>query len=280
MAEETTMRRSLALSVGLFMTVMVIGSPSGARADLIYVTGSDSALGALDPTTGVITKIGATSVLLGGIGSGANGELYGLGVDDNLYVVNAVTAALTLIGPTSVNLSHGWSMGNASDGTLFAEGNPSVGNGLLYAINPNSGASTIIGGLGFSTSAQLNGDASGNLYIVDNANLSLYRISRTTGAGTLVGPGTYGDIYGLAYTNGTMYAMEAAGPGIYSLDLTNGKSTQVSDYDPSVIGYIYAAAVLIQPTSVPEPSSLVLVGIGALGLLGLRIVRIRTNGPR
>jgi hypothetical protein len=70
-----------------------------------------------------------------------------------------------------------------------------------------------------------------------------------------------------------MYAMEALGTGIYALDLANGNSTLVSNYNPAVIGHIYAAAVPSQPTTVPEPSGLALFGMSVTALLGLGIIK-------
>jgi hypothetical protein len=158
-------------------------------------------------------------------------------------------------------------MGTTSDHTLYADG-----NGVVYTINPTTVASTVVGNLGFTTTADINGDASGHLYIINNSNESLYSVSRTTGAGSLIGPGTYGDIDGMAFTNGTMYAMERFGTGIYALDLSNGSSTLVSNYNSSIIGNVYTAG---SPFAVPEPSSLALLGIGAISVTCYWVVRYR-----
>jgi hypothetical protein len=84
----------------------------------------------------------------------------------------------------------------------------------------------------------------------------------------LIGAGTYGEIFGLAFTNNTLYAMEAHGTGVYALDLLNGQSTLVSKYDSSVVGTVEAAAAF-GPASVPEPSSVILMGLGALGIVSV-----------
>ena len=109
-------------------------------------------------------------------------KLDGLGADDNFYSVNTTTGALTLIGHTGITFGGGWSIGNTSDGTIYADG-----AGVVYTINPTTGGPTTVGDLPFTTSADINGDDSGKLYIINNSNHGLYSVSRTTGVGTLIG---------------------------------------------------------------------------------------------
>ncbi len=259
--------------IGLLSVAVALGSPARVRAGSLYVEGTNSVLATLDPTTSTVTEIGTTSERLGGLGFGSNGTLYGLGDNGDLYVVNTATAALTLIGATGLNLSVGYSMGTTSDHTLYADG-----NGVVYTINPTTAAPTLVGNLGFTTTAEINGDASGHLYIINNSNESLYSVSRTTGAGSLIGAGTYGDIDGMAFTNGTMYAMQRFGTGIYALDLSNGSGTLVANYSTSIIGNVYAASGSFQ--AIPEPSSLALLGIGTLVVSGCWFARSRYPATR
>jgi len=271
------MRQMTSLIAGLLLTVLTIGNPSVATAGQIYVEGYNSELAILDPTTGAITEIGATLngstlVKLGGMAFSASGTLYGLGLDNNLYTVNTATAALTLIGPAPVSFANGGSMGNTSNGAIYA-----VGDGVVYTYNPNTGAFTNIGNLGFNTGADINGDGSGNLYIIQNANESLYRVNPLTGQGTLIGPGNYGGVFGMAFSNGAMYAMQFEGTGIYALDLATGSDTLVSNYNPSIIGSIYTAAAQI--SSVPEPSAItmsVIAGLTLAGYYGCRRLKATT----
>jgi hypothetical protein len=80
----------------------------------------------------------------------------------------------------------------------------------------------------------------------------------------------------MVFSDGTMYAIEVLGTsGIFSLDLTDGASTLISNYNPSVIGSIVAAADIPSAQSVPEPSSFTLTVIASLALIGCRVVRSR-----
>ena len=217
-----------------------------AAASRIFIEGSNDILATLDPTTGQIQKIGPTSVSLAGLGFGVDGTLFGLSEDDQLYRVDPATADLTVIGPCPVSHSGGFAMGATSDGTLYVQA-----NGVVSIVNPANGALTALGDLGFVTPSDLNGDNEGNLYIIRDATRSLYRVDRATGAATLLGQGSYGSVYGLASCDGTMYAIEYSGTGIYSLDLTNGESTLVARYDQSIVGRIYTAAADFRGSSAP-----------------------------
>jgi hypothetical protein len=265
--------KRIALAATCFVSLALAAIPASAGPITIYVEGSSKALATLDPTTGVITAIGPTSVLLDGLGF-VGGSLYGLGSDANLYEVNTSTAALTLIGPYTGNFNSGATMGSSSDGTLYSLN----GVGDDWTVNPTSGAATPLGNMGTCTTgcSDPSGDGGSGLYITSGSDLIL--INRTTGAGTLIGAGSYGEAFGLAYTNNTMYAMQALGTGIYSLNLANGQSTLVGNYGLGV-GTIEAAAAF-NSAAVPEPSSIILLGLGGLGLFGRRWTRSRVQDSR
>jgi hypothetical protein len=129
-------------------------------------------------------------------------------------------------------------------------------------------------GKGVSTNSNPSGDGGSGLYVTSGSDL--YSINRTTGTATLIGVGSYVDIFGLAFTNNTMYAIDSPSEGtqIYALSLTNGQTTTVTTYDSSVVGGIEAVAVF-NSASVPEPSSLVLSGMAAVGVM---IFAVRRGG--
>jgi len=73
--------------------------------------------------------------------------------------------------------------------------------------------------------------------------------------------------------------MRASGTEVFSVSLTDGRSTMVSNYDTSGFGNIFTAATQFSASSVPEPSSLVTGIAAALTLAcvyGLRLLK----GPR
>jgi hypothetical protein len=250
----------LSLAAGL-----LIGLADLSRADTIYIEGTtNDTLATLNPTTGAVQVIGSTSgILMGGLGFGANGVLYGIDASKNLYSINTSTGAATLLGSTGIPAGGDYALGATSDGTLYAQT-----SGELYLVNPTTHLGTLLGPLGFNTNADVNGDGSNNLYILNNnGSAGLYGVNKSNGQTTLIGTGSAGDVVGLAFADGTMYAMGYGGTtGVYSVSLTTGQDTLVSNYDTSQIGGIYTAATQFTSAAVPEPSALLLLSAGILPL--------------
>jgi hypothetical protein len=268
---QTTLKRTITMKPCLFFlallaaTCLLMGFARPTTAGII-VEGSSSKLGVLDPSTGTITVIGSTSVMLYGLGFDNSGSLYGLGADKNLYAVNSATASLSQIGAYTGNFNGGAALGGGPGGTLYSTN----GIGDLWTVNAASGAATYVGNMGIETNSNPSSDGGSGLFIT--AGNDLYRINPSNSVTTLVGPGSYGEIFGLAYTSGTMYAIEAGGSGVYALNLGTGQSTLVSNYDNSVIGGVYAAAAI----AIPEPSSFVIVSI-AIAISMVNAVKYRSS---
>jgi hypothetical protein len=112
------------------------------------------------------------------------------------------------------------------------------------------------------------------LYGVDDD--ELYTINTSTGAATLVGPtGLNSFRQGLAYDteNDVLYLNLGDGPGgdsLYRLNTTTGLATLVGPNGPTEGDGIDGLAFIPSPAQgvVPEPGSLALLGLGALGLAG------------
>jgi hypothetical protein len=96
---------------------------------------------------------------------------------------------------------------------------------------------------------------------------ALYQINRSTGIATFVGATDLG-IGGVAGVNGAYYAFDDLTNHVESLDLANGHTSFVSNFDP-------AAGVIQGAASIPEPASLVPTGIGMAVLVVCRRRRRR-----
>jgi hypothetical protein len=233
---------------------------------LLYTMGGDGVLNTIKPSTGVETAIGAS---LGScsnpgvspcgansaLGFGAlNGVLYATDFANNLYTINAATGKATLVGPTGMTSisfvpalpgSNGTWTG--ADESLFAAGGKLYANEDFVTINPAS-PHPVVG-----------------VVLAD----ALYQIDTTTGKATLIAP-TLTPLNAFANVNGTEYAFDGNLGEIVSVNLTNGNTTFVSNYDPSA-GLISGAA------AVPEPVS---VGLGCIGMAVLAVLkRKRRRGP-
>jgi hypothetical protein len=230
----------------------------------VYVVANSGQFGQLNLSTGAYTLIGnPPSNVVGGLGFGPGGQLYGFGLDNNLYKLDSVGNG-TLVGPAT-GLSHGggWGFGGASDGTLYAQG-----AGVMYTLDPTTGAPTVLGNEGFDSGSCPVTDASGNLFLDQNGSGELYSINKTTGAGTAIGHmATASTVDAMAWAGGAMYAIDFAGD-IYRVNTSTAAVTLVATSNPGVSGEIVGAASNFQ--AVPEPVSMLALGAGALALLRRR----------
>lgn len=176
---------------------------------------------------------------------GFGGTLFATDLANNLYTVDPLTGAAKLLGPTGIPplpfqllSTNPDGSTNVFDETLFGAG------GKLYA---TFDAVTI----DFTTFTIKP--------VVPN---SLYQIDPKTGRATLVAP-TDLTLSAAVDVNGTVYAFNAAKSQVVTLDLSNGKTSFVSNYDRA-LGPIGGAA------AVPEPASIALAGIGIAAIVVCR----------
>jgi len=148
-----------------------------------------------------------------------------------------MTGVATLIGPTGIPAVPAIPDSNNPDGTFNAFDETLFGVGTnLYAtfdaitINPSP----------FTVTPVISPE--------------LYQINTSTGVATLIAATTL-TLGATVDLNGTIYSFENMTSQVVTLNLANGNTSAVSDFDPNA-GLIGGAA----PT--PEPASVGLVGIG------------------
>lgn len=266
---------------------------SSARADMAYgVTLIGNQLIGVDTTTGAGTLIGPLS--------GGNVNPFGLvGFNNQLYTFNSATDAINQISTTtgatvaSFSLNVGPVLGagglafqTATTGFLTTALDPTTYNyaNNLYRFDTATGTTTLITQTADTLSA-LAYSGTGTLYALGQLDGNLYTINTTTGAMTTVGNvgvALGSPINSLAFgTNGALYA--TLDDALYSLNTATGAATAIGDPAmgtgfASVSGLAFANGSLPNFGAVPEPASVVMLGVGLLGTAG--VVRFRRARSR
>lgn len=293
----------------LFVSLAFILLPASTRAATVYVVTVNQQFGTLDLGTGAFHQIGPnTPEGASGLVAGPNGSLLTLTLSGNLDAINPATGQATVVGATGLGdctAADGKCPSNSANGLAEVGGKlyaTDFGNNL-YSLNASTGAAHLIGPTGVPPvpagfpnfpdmgpadvfDESLYG-VSGKLYAIFDATTFdpntgqivsivvppfVYQIDPSTGATTRIAP-TLTALSASTDVNGAFYAFKADSGQVLTLDLTNGSTHFVTDYDPAV-GFIVGAA------PVPEPASIALAGIGIAGLMFLRASRAKRSYTR
>jgi hypothetical protein len=99
----------------------------------------------------------------------------------------------------------------------------------------------------------------------------LYSLDLNTGLATLIGPTGVSGILGSGFVAGQLFGFEEAGQ-IVTINTSTGQATPGATTIPNVFGAVDVNSPTAPgPTAeIPEPSTFVLLGLGAAGLAGWR----------
>lgn len=296
------------------LSLLLFQVPIGADP-LVYVVSAgltgDGQFGTVDLNTGAFQQLGPIEPDgYFGLASGPSGSLFAGTYAANLDSINPVTGVPTRIGPTGLGPcvipspacgSNTFADLSSLNGRIYA----TDFQNNLYTVNPLTGAATLLNGhtgipaIPFVPGMNPDGTfnfydeaiwgAGGKLYATFDADIfdlnsysvvqtlvapELYQIDPSTGTAIPIGPTDFG-IGAVTELGGTSYAFDDITQSISSIDLSSGKTTFVSSFDPAA-GVIQGAA-----TVTPEPGSVALAIVGLIGLAvcGRRATRmtIRSN---
>ena len=152
-------------------------------------------------------------------------------------------------------------------------------NGFLYEISldVNSYTETQLAFVGLHAGGltEMAFAPDGTLYGIDNRFKRLITIDVTTGARTTVAQFGFGDYLGLALApDGTLFTSNSLTREIIQLDLQGSELSSVAYLaETPIMGLDFGS----DPAPVPEPSSIAMFGIGALGLIFARRKRQQTK---
>ena len=193
---------------------------------LIYCDDDAGRLFTLDPGNGSVGLIGTMPVVMNDIAFNLAGELYGvsgsLAAGSNVYRVDPTTAATVYIGHTASFLN---ALAFRDDGTLFGAGN------ALYTSNTQTGASTLIGGLGsYGSGGDLAFNTSGILFLTTNDDL-LVKVNPSTGATTYIGALGFSDVWGLAFgQDGVLRGVSNTTEELIQINVQTGHGSLIADF--------------------------------------------------
>lgn len=267
----------------------LLTAPQRANAETIFgITGANE-LVSFDSATpnSLLTTVAITGASIINIDfRPATGGLYGLDGINDLYLLNRFTGVASFVGTPGISggFDYGFDFNPTVDRIRVV-----TDDGQNFRVNPNDGSLTATDGAldytagdpndaatpALSGAAYTNNVATATtttLYGID-ANLDILARSTNANGGLYVTQGDLGlDVTGLlgfdiSGPTGVAYASlstDGFSSSLYTIDLATGAATFVGGIGSA------SGTTILDISAVPEPTTTVLVGLGALALLARR----------
>ena len=262
----------LAAGVFAFASVSIQAAPHEILWGIDYGSGADTLFSIFADNPANMTNVHAL-VDTGGAAVSArgldywNGQLFVLGVGGRLYTINTGNGVCTLVGVAASLSGNYFGMDNTPNGVVVA-GYPSP-----YQLTTISRTTGQVLTNGIVSVAGVTGLAYGNngtLYAINSVAGQLGSLDPNTGVYTAIGAlgiaGSRNNGFDISPFTGTAYLGTPAASGdpqanLYTVNLATGATTLVG-----LIG-LPGDNILLHGLTVPEPSTIALLGLGGFGLL-------------
>ncbi|MFY7700463.1 MAG: DUF4394 domain-containing protein [Burkholderiaceae bacterium] len=281
----------------IFVPLMMLlaGTVHKVEAGILYgVSTATNSVYRIDSGTGSATFV--TSILGRDLAfAGAevlNGKLYVSGAfatgltDPSFGTVDLGTGIFTKLNGMDGDLNWWGLAADSSTQRIFTVDSDNAGSStsfpLKYTDATNNSVTNVANMTGLQAFTGISGlahdDTNGILYGVGQQNNFLYTLNKTTGVATAIGSlglstSTSG-LAGLAFdqssqtlflTNRTSNGLNAPS-ALYTVNVATGQATLVGMTGVDTIDGLAWSATSLEPAAVPEPTTIALWGIGALGM--------------
>ncbi len=269
--EKNWFRKLASLALGGTLTLWLLAMPAQADPIGYSVNTIDDQLYTIDLATGVATAIGDVGFDdVGGLAfQPGTGVLFGLDEEsDRLITINLATGAGTAVGSLGFDfLDAGLSFD--SSGKLFASSDLSAAG--VYSVNPATGAAAFLSnvdpdpsGLAFFGNTLFGASDDG-----DTAN-DFVTVDRITGVSIDIGDlvNMDADEPGLDFdASGVLWGVSAVNTQTFTINTTTGLATAVATITGAFADSRFEGLAIVAPQVIPEPSVIMLMGVGLAGLV-------------